>query len=77
MSVSADLITDLKQYLVTFGLSSVLLLDNGSLILTTRGEVARVADINAVRTILRGAADGALEEDKKAVAVPLLLTSTH
>ena len=77
MSVWAALLAKFKHYWQAFGLASVPLLDNRPLILMIRSEMARAADINAVRTSLRGTADGALDLDKQAVADLLLLTSTH
>lgn len=80
MPVSADLLAEFIRYREAFGLAPLPVLDNGPLILTTRGDLARAADstvFKAVRSVLRGAADVALELGKTAVADRLLLASTH
>lgn len=81
MPVSADLLTEFKRYRKAFGLAPLALAaEHTPLILTTRGARARASDggvFKAVRAILRGAADVAVELDEDAIADRLRQASTH
>lgn len=81
MPVSRDLLGEFKRYRVAFGLAPLPPVDEVlPLLLTTRGPLRRATNnavYSAVRLILRGAADVALELGEDATAARLGKASTH
>lgn len=81
MPVAPDLLAEYQDYRIAFGLAAMpLAADQTPLILTTRGTPARATDntvFRAVRRVMGGAADVALERGDDLVADRLARASTH